>query len=450
MPLAWRAVHMMRFLSRSIRSVGLVLALLFAVGAILATTQLTRRSIGLDYYQFWIFAWELRTGEIDDLYSDAAAQAVADKYARLALRGDASPRFMSAAHWNRGMYEHGARPISTPWYYTVFAVPLTGAYDRDLLGFQQITLGLFFSSIVALCLVARYSWLVTALVLGGIGFLFGPLRSDIEAANMNRLQCALVILCVLVWYGWHGRIGSFVGGLILSLGIVFKPNLAMIPLFLLAFWAINRRFEKLVFAALGAVLGGTLAVAVSSAFLGSIESWRRWLEALQKVHADPLPMEHLNLSTARLIHWYTGLDVSSPLTLVLVASFVASVWIGRSLPQPSTDAQSLLEEDLLACGAGCLLPLISSLLAWDHYYVLLIPLVVFLLRPGIEGRLPPGWPAWLPKALIVVAFFLCAQRPVIMLLRPPSVQVLGLYVSVGTSLLWVLLLFEVLRQRRLT
>jgi hypothetical protein len=42
-----------------------------------------------------------------------------------------------------------------------------------------------------------------------------------------------------------------------------------------------------------------------------------------------------------------------------------------------------------AAGVGCALMLLSSPLAWVHYYVLLIPLSLYLIQPAPDREAPP-------------------------------------------------------------
>lgn len=416
-------------------ALGLVLALLIALFGILSLQQKTTASVGLDFYQFWAFGERLAAGPVENLYSDATSASVASETARRISGPDGSERARRAARWSRRIYEHGVEPISTPWYYAVFAALSSGDYDRDLLRFQVLSNALLLLCVLALCRALGFGWTATGLALAFLALAFRPLAADVEAGNVNRLQCALLLLSVLIWHHGSGRAAWLASGALLSMTVVFKPSVAFAPAFLLVVWIANRRLEKLVASGIGLVLGGLATVLASFLAFGSVDCWLQWLEALREFHSSPLPMKHLNLGTARLIYEWTGVDVSLPLTALLAASFPACAWLGR---RPSAARHRALGEDLLAVGAGALLPLIGSQLAWDHYYLLALPLLLYLLRPGSGcGR----------RALAAAALWICAQLPLRLLLPIGSAQQLAAFLAVGTLALWILLLEALARPR---
>src|SRR5262245_32722080 len=56
--------------------------------------------------------------------------------------------------------------------------------------------------------------------------------------------------------------------------------------------------------------------------------------------------------------------------------------------QPLTDERRL-HDAFVATGAGCALMLLAGRLAWLHYYTLLLPLAVYLLRPDPTAEAGP-------------------------------------------------------------
>jgi len=423
--------------ARAIALSGVSLAL-FAGGA-WELGQRTQASDGLDFFQFWALGRHLAAAEVEDLYSEAAAAQAWSLGNRL-VRESGSERGQRAAAWSRQLYANGVKPISTPWYYVTFALLPSGDFDRDVLVFQWASNLLLGGALLWLAVALGAGWPLALGALGAALWWFGPIYADVEVANMNRLQCGAVVAAALVFTRWPRPVGWVCGGFAIGLVVLFKPSLFALPLFLWIVWFAAGRRSALLYGAGGMAGAALLCVATSWAVFGSLLPWLQWLTALSEFQSSPLPIEHMNLSTARLLHEWTGRDLTLLLLPGLLASFGAAAWIGRGV----RSSEGRLRSDVAAIAAGGVLPLIGTQLAWDHYWVLALPAIWLLLAPARSRDFDANRIARL--ALAALLFVFCAHRPLIAAFGLEAASQLAAWLVPANLLLWLVLLAELARQ----
>lgn len=413
-----------------IDTTALVLALWLLLFGVLHVARLTQSSVGHDFFQFWSVGRGLAAGDLEGLYSEATARAAARRAMQAVSGPDGSARGQRAAQLNRQLYPSGVDPISTPLYYTAFAA-LTGAdYDRALLAYQTLSTLAFLAAAWALCRAIGFGRVPALLALATLLIAYGPLHADIQTGNANRLQLALLAAAFALPVRWRGPLGAAAGGAALACVVALKPNLAAVPLFLAVVWALDRRFAALRWWTVGLLLGALVAVASAALYVGSVSSWLDWVAALSRYQSNPAPIERTNWSTARLLYAWTGRDWSVPLLAALVASFAACAWRGRRF----AGADARARRAAMAASAGCLVPLIASLLAWDHYFLLATPALLFALRPGAGSVARPCAGA--------LALFVCARAPLELAFGIDTQAHFAAFMAAATALLWVTLAWD--------
>ena len=393
--------------------------------SVLYSVQEIQRARGVDYYQFWVMSRAAASPASDSLYSVETSRQIGLEYLDRARSSPESSRIREAAEWNQQTNPDVLDPISTPFYYAAVGSITTGEYDRDYWVYQALGSVAFVLGLIALCRMYHYPWPAALLAATLVLLWFGPLHSDVQAANVNRLQFAALVGVLLLLRRNDAR-GFTLGGLALALLVVFKPNLALVPVLLVATWAILGRVRDLKFGAAGLAAGSTLGFLVGSWLFGSVHCWPDWLGVTQRLLSKPYPIENFNVSLATLIYSNTGLNVSVWLTLGIMASYCACVFRGK----PRGDS------DLLAIGAGCIIPLISVAIAWDHYFLLTLPLLLYFLRPESE---------LLERLLALAALLLIAQSPLNLILPLQSAQQVAIGFAISTTALLVLSLRRVSR-----
>ncbi len=406
---------------------GLLAAALFLC-ALLYGVQAVQRSLGVDYYQFWVMSRAASGPARDTLYTVETSQRVGLENLERARSLPESARFRDAAEWNQRTNPDLLDPISTPFYYAVIGSLASGDYDRDYFTYQLLGSLTFVLGLIGLCRMLGYSWPGTLLAGTLILLWFGPLQSDVQAANVNRLQFAGGVAALAALHRSDAR-GVFIGGVLTALLVVFKPNLALVPVLLLATWALRGRGRDLRFGIAGLGTGSLLGIGAGSWFFASVSCWLDWFAVTQRLLAKPYPLENFNVSAVSLIHSLTSVNVSIWLLLAILAGYCACLFRGGR-------RGAAFHDDVLAVGAGCVVPLISVQIAWDHYFLLALPLLLHFLRPDASPR---------RRVLSVAVLLLLAQSPLNVVLPLQSAQQVAIAFAIGTSTLLALALRDAAR-----
>lgn len=363
----------------------------------------SRTAVGLDFYQFWVVAQAVRQMDVEDIYAESDRRIVALEFWDRAFGPHGSERQRAVASIRVLRDTSGAsiadpstrRPIphletySSPFLYTVLAVFAWGNYERDYLLYTGAAIVLTAASILVFarmvgCSLVTGLLLTTALLAYSDAFL-----ADLLVANVNWIQ--VVLLTLFLWiqnqHDWPAH--HFVGGLVLGATVLFKPNVALIVPMLMLVWLIDRRYRKAVFGLAGVAAGALTAVVASALYFGSVEPWFAWIRSVRSLLDIPIPLEAGNYSLTALLRANGGGEWNQ-LPLMIAAAILAVVllvvWIGRRrgiLPPPTDPADRGLafRSDVTMVGIGCATALLAADLAWKHYFVLLIPLIVFCFRP---------------------------------------------------------------------
>lgn len=378
-----------------------LLALFLLVASLAQLHFVGSRYDCFDFYQFWWVGQHASEAQTGDVWSPGERERLAQLGAREAMRlqgpGEARPRTKRAIAAVR-------RPVletySTPWLYTLFGLFASGDYERDLGRFQLASL---LSLALGLALLARLSgqsWLAAGLLVAAATAWFSPALSDARVGNVNRLQVGvLAVYLLLASRTWRGR--DVAAGAVLGMAAMFKPNLAYPVLTLGLGWIAMGHWRKLVQQALGTLAGVLVAFGVSSAWFGSASSWRDWSAVLSELMNDfPHPIDKGNFSLPRILADTLGVGSSGLLLALLLALFAGALFLRRRAGAAGGTAAG--HEDMLLVGLGGALSLLTAKLAWLHYFLLILPLVVVCLRPSA----PRG-----VRALAALAFLALALEP---------------------------------------
>jgi hypothetical protein len=248
---------------------------------------------------------------------------------------------------------------------------------------------------------------------------------------VNTIQLALVAGSAAGLMARRRASGEVSCGLMLGLGVAFKPNLLPIALPLFITLAAGRRPASVARVSAGLAFGGALAIAGSSLFFGGPGCWGEWARILPELLRPPFSVATGNYSLATVLRELTGFDIALPLLAGALGAFAVFEWRrtsrrGSTAPDPPSSRDL---EAIAILGLGSALLLWTARLAWLHYFVFAIPLVLFVFRPpdaqagfalsrregalalaSVVGFLPlsslaPGLPP-LAKALIVNASLL--------------------------------------------
>lgn len=427
---------------RSGRSSGgaTLLAAVLAVAGLAQVWDLGRRAPGSDFYQFWIVAQVIGRADVATIYDEEAHARLGAEFIRRSFTDDTSERRRRAAReWQV------LEPTATPLLYSLFR-PFAGLdYETAHLIFRTMSLAALAAGVLAVALLLGHSTATALLALAFVSIAFRPLKASVQVGQVNELQLAAVALYLWLSSARDGSRRQAVAGALMAALVLFKPNLvAALPL-LAAVWLVRGRRRKITLQAAGAVAGGLLALAVTTAVFGSPVAWRDWLEFMRVFPPEKIPLRFGNVGPARLVYETMNLRVSPLLAVVAVGVALAAVWVGRPRHAEVTadEPPDVITEDTAGFAAGCLVYLLSAPLVWNHYLLLTVPAALLLLRDS-------GGPArgdTVRRALVGVALVMMATDPIADLFHLYDMYAHAALSVAGVLVLFVLTVRELARPR---
>ena len=367
-----------------------LLAVLVLLLAVIQGFAFGSRFAGIDFYQFWVVGQAVREPGVGDVYSNAEGQRLGQLFLERAaaeagppVTGQAPPRRLLAASARQVLEAY-----STPWLYTLFGALSSGNFDRDQGRFQALSLA---AQVAALLLIARllgFSWTAAAMATVVFTAWFAPTTSEIRVGNVNRLQLGLLAL-VLLLRARDRRWCRLAAGVALGMAVAFKPNLGYAAVTLLGGTAVLGRWRTLIDLAAGTAAGMLVAFGLSSWLFGTPRAWLSWLEHVTLLlGAHDRTLAAGNFALSRVLDERFGVSVGGVLSVPLLALALAVAWRARAASGCESDSshasRPLLDElclDVLLVSLGAAASLLGSPLAWLHYFVLVTPLALWLLRP---------------------------------------------------------------------
>lgn len=415
--------------SMSLREPTTILLLIVAFCAIYTTWLPIRNVPASDFYQFWVVGQEIKAGQVGDIYSDSERRRLGRKFLDQA-RADQDPIRLQAAR-QRVVLE----TFSTPFLYTTFATLSSNDYARDLASYRRISLLFVVFSVALLCHLLGYGLISTIAAITLFTSWFGPSRSDWLVGNVNSLQLGWLVLFLWVSCRFPTTAGHIVGGVLLGLGAMFKPNLAIVIAILQVSWLIRGRHRKFALESAGMAGAALAAFAASSLAFGGPKIWQSWGSALSNLPDEILTVQLGNYAPARLLHDWLEVDTTAAIALVCVVVTLAAVARGLSGNAISNETRNRagLEDIHVAALAG-LIALLAAPLSWFHYFVSAIPMLLIVLGPISRGL--PISPAWkVARSLAIVALLSIMMRPLV-LLEIGTTRGRAVILCLGTSLLF--------------
>ena len=242
--------------------------------------------------------------------------------------------------------------------------------------------------------------------------------------------------------------------MLLGAAVLIKPNLALVIVLLGAELVIRGRWRDLAWQAAGLAAGGLVAVAIATLRFGSLAPWGEWLTTLREMGQVGFPVAAGNYSLSRLIDEQAGADLSAILVAGLAAGVVAVLLLARCgpnaaepVPDPITAERRRWGREVLIIGAAIAITLLGSPLSWLHYYLLLTPLVIFLVRPADGGSGDPGHVV-VRQSAAVAALVLLSFAPLPVIWSQPDAHAHCAAAVAAAGLLLAAALFELVLESR--
>ena len=419
-----------------------------AVLAAIVVAQAWRRidrSPGIDYYAAWAASRAVAEARVEDPWSAAGRDRMGRWAARHAFAADAPPRERGAAApvlaANRGTLP----TAGTPFFFAVLGTLSVGDYEADYVFFSLASLCLYAASVLWLCRQLGCEPAPSLVALSVLVGLFDPWLSGERVANVQALQLALVAALPAAMSARMPRLGAAAAGALLAAGVAFKPNLLPVALPVLVALLLRRRFQPLLAAAAGAAAGAAAAFASSALFFGRGSCWREWARILPELVRPPYDVAMGNCALPIVVRELTGLDAAGLLIAVALAGLVAFEAATRPARAPAGEGPGPAREELVAlAGLGGALLLLTARLAWLHYFVLAVPLLLYVLRPAGRAGTAAALRGERVAAAVASTGFL--PFPSLGLALPPLAR--GVLLDAALAVLVVLALRILARSRR--
>lgn len=379
------------------------LIVLLAVFGLALAWRTSSQSAGKDFYQFWVVGQSLNRPDAN-IYAGNFCRQTGEEFFQKAKK-TGNEQLIAVAKYRRTLQN-----FSSPFLYAMFRWFSAGHHETDLRNYRILMLAGLVFGIIVISRLLNYSWIMGVGVVAILPVWFNPVASDLYVGNVNCLQ--LAALAAYLWtvtrMPWRYR--DFAGGILLSLMMVFKPNLAFVAVALAVHWVIGGHFRRLRLHALGGVAGAAFAIFSTAASYHSLHCWSDWLSALHTLVNDGIPVNQGNFSPVQIIYELFHINIELPLVIVLTGLTVALLW-NRKLEatEKSGDAAPEPSREIFVVALGCLLSIIASRLTWFHYYVLTIPAFLFLFQPPVAGAFDMSFIC--RQILIILAFISLTPLP---------------------------------------
>jgi hypothetical protein len=420
----------------SLRTVG---ALILVIAGLATQWRYGNRSVGIDFYQFWLGGQAVREGQAANLYSDAGRQALAADGQRRATLPDAGLRLQLAAR-----VRSRVETFSTPLLYSAFAL-LGRGYETSFQAYRALSLLAVSISILLLGRSARLRVSWSLFLLAFVLFFYEPLASEVRVANVNAMQLLMLAAGIaLLSMPGAPRIDVAAGALF-AIAAAFKPNLLVIvPLLVISHWRTRDRGAAIRFAS-GALLGGGFAVGLTTLLFGTGRCWLQWRTAATQLAATILPRSAGNVAPLLpLVERYGPIVSAAAAALLIAVTIVAVARGGRG------GAENYARRSQLVAGVGVLIYLMTAGLVWLHYILLALPSAVALLgRRHLGDSREPGDARQDAAIRITTLLALSASAidPWAFVMRLSRSAVAPVAVTLGLATLFILSVAELARRR---
>lgn len=333
---------------------------------------------GVDYYQFWIVGRARERFQPKNIYSTDDRQQMQALGREILIAGpQPSQRLAGCVEFRK----NGIETFSTPFLYAALnSVAIGRQFDADFDRYLNLCLTALILSILLLGWMLGYTLAESLLFTAAILMWCEPLASDLMNGNVNQLQLAGVTLYLLLRRGLPGLLRDLASGFVLGILVAFKPTLGVIPMLLGLAWIVDRRWGTLLRQGCGAIVGVAAAFVIGCLFLHSWTAWWDWKNVLPQLEAvSDISVAIGNHSLARVMLERTGTDIA--MVLLVGVLLLAGVAILFTRPAPGRSG-TWFERDFLVTGLACAVSVIALRLTWPHYFILLLPLLIYLLRPS--------------------------------------------------------------------
>ncbi len=354
------------------RNLALVLLVVLTAWMSLRSWNLGQSVAGIDYYQFWVVGEAIEHDDVTNPYSDAERTRMGALFLERGQQPNAGARHR-AVSTGRTVLE----TYSTPFLYAVIHGLAGGDYEHDFTRWHAISLLAFVGGVAGLARLVGFGWIPTLALLAGLLAFAAPFQSDTQVGNVNRVQLGVLVLAIATLRARDDATRQVIGGALLGCAAMFKPNVALVVLLLIASAAMRGKPRTVVLQCTGIAGGAAAAFVSSSIFFGSTGAWLEWIRTVQLIPAEIIEISMGNYAPLLFLLGEGSASFWIPLIAVLCVPVVMSLATCRD---ESLSDREYTRHLVTLTGLGCAIFLTSASLVWEHYFVLALPLVVAVLH----------------------------------------------------------------------
>jgi len=365
-----------------------ILALLLLVHAGWFVWESITSTTTIDFFMQWSVPHALARKPITNFYSEAGQRDIASVAMLEAASPGASRAQQQATEDVIRLNDGRIDAIGTPFLYTVFGSLSSGDFRTDQKRYMVACVLCLSLAILVLGNLLRFPLIATSLLILFAVTDYAPVLSDIRMGNVNDIQLLAVVLFILL----TARARPLLAGLVIGAVTMFKPTTAIVLVLSVVVGFADRDFRHLLRMLAGALIAAAGAFAASVAFFRGPTVWVNFLNSLHgTLGGVSYPLQHGNFSLPVLLFGATS-GRSAVIPLAFVAAFSWLLFATRRSADtelPATQTSETEEERRMHTafavgGGGCAIMLLSSPLVWVHYYILLLPLSLYVMRPVFD------------------------------------------------------------------
>jgi hypothetical protein len=357
------------------------LAVLLLVHSALFAWQFATQTPMVDFFIFWCVPHTLSIHPVANIYSEQARRDMGNEIAAEAQAPTTPEVQKQATYANMQDTLHDGRvdARASPFLYTLIGLISSGDYGADQKRFAVLS-GLCLAAAVAmLCYLLRISTVSTILLLAFLAADFAPVVSDFGVGNLNEIQ--LFGVALFIWFA--ARSQRMAAGIVIGMTTMIKPNTGIVIALAVIVGLADRDFRGLLRLLVGVGISSVVSIAASGLYFGNPKMWIDFIKSLSDTLGDgSYPLEKGNYGLAKLLFGGTGPGT----TMILILLVAVFAWLIFSTRRGAPAANAALTNAFAAAGVGCAVMLLSSPLAWVHYFVLLIPLSLYVMQPATNGE----------------------------------------------------------------
>ncbi|TAL17066.1 DUF2029 domain-containing protein [bacterium] len=380
---------------------------------------------GTDYTGYWAGVQYVDKLGGGDFYSETGERKINSFYKDPAYGVDSDAVFSLRTRSQ-------LRNVQTPLIYAVIAPITLGNYSLDQGRFGLFSTVFFVGGMLLLLRLFGFDAAYSLTLLIFVLLVFNPFFSDYLNNNFSRFQLGFFALA-LFSLSLGGKRWSFLAGFILWFGVLIKPSLALVPAFLIFSRIVRRQWGELKIEVAGSLAGIAAGLAIGALYFGYPGVWLDWLSMIKDFSYLNTPFTSYNLSFSSMLNYLTGKDFALPaLAAGLLLTGYRIYRLGLLARETDRDGKASFLADLQVASLGLAAYLLCAKLAWLHYFVLVLPLVLLLFSPVWQKR--EKW--WLTAASLA-GFLALTTVPMELVPKPPMMVNFALTWG-GTLLLFVL------------